>query len=425
LKNVGKEVNCLDWREEAYKLSLKGYNSREIATMLGTDQEKTRNAIKKRRKKYGTVRVNRGQKTTDSIPTNVTTTTKSKFTYSNDICTYEDEFISADGKEITVDKALELKGLNKEEWEVTSFVVNTWQSGDQNKYQFKLSVRPKKDTEITFADIDEFFENKTFKNTPPQINTKYNKYGEILEIDIADLHCGLLAWRAETGKDEDLHITAERFLSGIDEIVSRNINKDIKEIYLCALGDIIHIDNDNNTTTKGTPQQADGRIAKIFDFAFDTMNEALNKLRVLNAEIHYIYLCGNHDRNTGYYLVKTLQLANKDICFDISPNPQKAIHFGNILVGLSHGDMQKKNKGTWLLNDYRKEFGESEFVEEHCGHLHTEGLQYINGVLCRNVLAQCGNSFWEHKEAYRSLRGIMSFVWDEQKGLKSTQYVYF
>lgn len=238
------------------------------------------------------------------------------------------------------------------------------------------------------------------------------------------MHCGLLSWRNETSNDYDLRICADQFLEQINDIVNRckQSNKRFTDVYICSLGDIIHVDNDNNTTTKGTIQQVDGRIAKIFDYAFNIMNTTIDWLRPLGAKIHYVYLCGNHDRNTGYYLAKCLELANRDVKFDITPKPQKAIHFGNCLVGLTHGDYPKKNRGIWLLNDYRKEFGNSTVVEEHCGHIHCEEARAYNGILVRSVLAPTGASYWENQQGYRSQRGIQSFVWDKQKGLREIWY---
>lgn len=337
----------------------------------------------------------------------------------------------AQGQLITPEIIMKAHNLDSNIWEVVSYKNNYYQSqAKENKiielYQSKVVVKPKVSNELTFNDIDNYFATKNFSD---RIKVKspiiYNNADEFLEIDTADLHCGLLAWRNETGSDYDLQICSDKFLAGIKDIVDRAKDKTFSDIYICGLGDILHIDNDKNETTKGTLQQADGRLTKIFDFAFDTMNTAIDYLRSLNARIHYMYLAGNHDRTTGYFLAKCLQLANPDIDFDITPNPQKAIHVGNVLIGLTHGDMPKYNKGTWIINDFRKEFGQSHFVEEHCGHIHTEEAKIYNGIVVRSLLAQCGNSYWEHQQGYRSQRGIMCFVWNKEIGLRETWYYYY
>ena len=48
-----------------------------------------------------------------------------------------------------------------------------------------------------------------------------------------------------------------------------------------------------------------------------------------------------------------------------------------------------------------------------------------NGIMVRSLLAQCGNSYWEHQQGYRSHRGIMCFVWNKETGLRETWYYYY
>lgn len=412
----------MNWKDEAYKLSMEGLNGKQIATRLGKDYQVVRSAIQYMRRKNGTQRDKGGNTVGNGVPQSLPPSIPSTYSFT-------DTREIKDGEAITPESIMKKKGLKVKEWEVISFTSNTWEQQGANNVvvtlcQSKLSVKPKKHREISFEDIDEFLKNKAFTNKIEVPKLHYNTKGEVLEIDVADLHCGLLSWRNETGSDYDLHICAERFLQSIQDIADRVSTRKFKDVYLCGLGDLIHVDNDLNTTTKGTPQQVDGRIAKIFDFAFDIMNEAIDLLRPLGAKLHYIYLCGNHDRNVGYYLAKCLQMSNPDVEFDIAPNPQKIIRFGKCLVGLMHGDMPKKNQSTWLLTDYRRAFGESEFVEIHSGHIHTESARGENGIMVRSVLAECGNSYWEHLSGYRSLRGLMAFIWNEESGLRETLYYY-
>lgn len=392
-----------EWHNKAFALKQEGKSLREISQILGVNYETVKTWHKRQKKDEPFI------------------------SYINGNLIYNDIIEIPKGQALTPEYVLRLKNLPVEQWEVVSFITNVWQGQKENDkvdlFQTKLAVRPRKDYSITFDDIDEYFSGKH----PKDVSFKpiyFKDFGETLEIDIADLHCGLLAWRNETNDDYDLHICSERFLSGIDDIIKRCKGKTLKQVYFCTLGDILHIDNDKNETTKGTYQQADGRLPKIFDFAFDTMHKALQMLRELKVPIKYIYLCGNHDRTTGYFLVKLLEAKNPDIIFDTRPNPQKAIQFDNVLVGLTHGDMPKYNKGVWLINDYRREFGRSDFVEEHSGHIHEEEAKKYNGIMVRSVLAQCGNSYWEHQQGYRSKRGIMCFVWCE-KGLRETFYYYY
>jgi hypothetical protein len=104
--------------------------------------------------------------------------------------------------------------------------------------------------------------------------------------------------------------------------------------------------------------------------------------------------------------------------------PQKAVVFGNTLVGLCHGDMPKKNLSSWLMTDYKKEFGRTKFAQIHCGHLHESALKCENNVQIYHLPSVCAGSYWERREGYRADRGMMAFIYGERTGLRSTWYSY-
>ena len=88
-----------------------------------------------------------------------------------------------------------------------------------------------------------------------------------------------------------------------------------------TLGDILHVDNDNGTTTKGTQQQMDGRMAKITECAEDMLIDAITILGNI-APVEYIYLAGNHDREFGYMLARSVSNVfrnDPNVTCDISP----------------------------------------------------------------------------------------------------------
>lgn len=358
---------------------------------------------------------------------------KVKFSAKDNSWEYEDIQQVINGREITPEIIMEAHRLLPSEWEVTSFCSNVWQQ--QTKYggkidlcQSKLTVRPKKQTEITFEDIDRYFKNKDFKCMPTVKPFPYNESEEILEINYTDLHVGLLAWREETGADFDLNIIEQRFKESIADIIHRCRGRKFKLIRFITIGDILHIDNENQTTTKGTFQQADGRIAKIFDRAADLLLYALNTLLELKTPIEYVYLSGNHDRNTGYFLAHTTRNAfkkNSNIEFDISPNPLKVKIYGNSLVGYCHGDMPEKNIGTWLIKSFRKEYGQTQYAEIHSGHLHSDIVKEVNGIKVIRSSTLCESSYWEHQQGYKSERALICYVWNESAGKRETWITNF
>jgi len=365
---------------------------------------------------------------------------RSSIEYKADGTLVSEKFISVrDGDDMTPEYILEAHGLKASLWEVVSYKNNWWNTQlkggkKQISYQSKLTVKPRTKDTISFDDIDTYFSKKTFQ-IPVLKPANYDPCGEILEVNLPDLHSGLLAWRAETGADYDMHIVKDRFCQCASDIFERCKSKKLKKIVVVTLGDLLHFDNENQTTTKGTFQQADGRLPKIFDLTLDMMIDFLTVLGGL-APVEVIYVPGNHDRVVGYMLLKSLEMAfrcDSKFVFDTTPNPQKYRLFGCALIGWTHGDMQKQNMSSWLQYSARKEFGESKFAEVHAGHLHSLTTKEVkrdfdqegdvNGIVVRYLPTICNASYWEHQQGYISaFKTMVCYVWNETTGLRETWY---
>ena len=334
--------------------------------------------------------------------------------------------------DLTPDRIMELHGLDKNKWKLISYCNNKWQqTPTANLYQSKVVVKPRIN-EIDFDAIDSYFKNKTFSKIKPLTTASlFDKDGETIEICLPDLHSGLLAWWRETGKSYDLKIAQEQFGLGMSDVMNRCIGRKIKKIYFVTLGDLLHIDNDENKTTKGTLQNTDGRISKIFDKTLDMLIDAITIFGNI-APTEVVYINGNHDRIIGYTLLKAVSKAfrnDDNIMFDTDPNPQKFRLIGLNLIGWTHGEMPQKNLGTWLQHEAKQAYGMSKYAEVHCGHLHTEGVKEViqtenqQGVIVRRLPSICPSSLWEHSMGYpNSEKSVMTFVWDDNRGLRDTWY---
>ena len=338
-----------------------------------------------------------------------------------------------DKDSLTPDEILAFHHLDPKRWEIVNCTNNIWHSQDkagrQQMYQSKVSAKPRK-VELSLDDIDLYFKSKVYSK-PEIIPLQYDPAGETLEICLPDLHVGLLAWAQETGADYDIHIARDAFMTCMSDIVLRCKGRTFKRICLVTLGDLLHTDNDAQTTTKGTPQQADGRMAKIFNNALDMLIDGLDILGAI-APVDVVYLQGNHDRDSGFMLIKALEMAYRkddNFSFDASPNPQKYRLIGCNLIGWTHGDMIHKNMGGWLQDRARKEYGQSRFAEVHAGHLHsTSRTEYKTtyqdgGVVVRHLPTISNASAWEHQQGYpQGSKTLMCFVWHEDKGLRENWY---
>lgn len=337
-----------------------------------------------------------------------------------------------DGEPITPETIMKAHNLNPKEWEVVSYRTNFWQSQAKNSkkillYQSKITVRPKQQTDITFEDIDNYFKNKDYgKSKPPIICLNHDVLSKnTLEICLADAHVGLLAWRNDSGNDYDLKIARDRFYECIEDIKDRCRDRKPKKIVFASLGDFLHIDNVDNATTKGTRQDVDGRVAKIVEYAEDMLINGLTMLGDI-APIEYVYCRGNHDTLSGYMLARSAMNAfrnDKNITFDLLPNPIKKKMYGSNLVMYHHGDLSKQNIDDLIPKFAREEFGKSRHSELHMAHLHDEISRTKGGSVIRNISTITASSYWEHKEGYSSpIKAVSSFLWNDERGLREMWY---
>ena len=336
------------------------------------------------------------------------------------------------------DSVMLAHGFNPIEWEMVSCKNNLWSmnSSEEDKVncQSKITVKPKPTAEALF-DIEEYLEKKDFTiNKPKTVPIQYDEDGEYLEVCLPDLHGGLFSWRNETGEDYDLHIAKQRLEIAMEDVKNRCIGKKLKGIFFVTLGDLLNFDNEEQSTTKRTPQQSDGRTAKVHDLILDTLIDAITMLGNI-APVEVVYLPGNHDLITGRMLMVAVKMAfrnDKNIHFDVSPNPLKSRRFGNVMVGWTHGDMPEKNMGSWLPQMARSDFGECSVVEVHAGHFHKQNTKEKsvtvrnynqtfedNGVVVRYLPTISSASGWAHQQGYsKTVKTIMSFLWNEQTGLR-------
>lgn len=331
---------------------------------------------------------------------------------------------------------LKAHGFNPINWELISARNSKWQMGDgsgglKNLYSSKITVKPT-ETGIDVDELTKFFNNfnsfkyKGIKVTPKQ----YDENGEFLEIDLADLHVGLLSYGAETGEDYDVKIARERLERAMSDIYERCKGRKFKRIVLSLLGDIMHVDNQNNTTTKGTRQDVDTRVSKMFDSALDMLINVIYSLGNI-APVDVICVSGNHSQTLDYCLYKALEMCyrtDKNINFFNSPNPRKWRRYGKVLIGWGHGDMKPANATEWLQSEAYEDWGKSQFREVHFGHLHSEQgmkkfIDSISGLVTRYQPTLVASSAWEHSQGYsKNPKTLMSYVWNEDKGLREIWY---
>ena len=357
------------------------------------------------------------------------------FDAKNNQTTYEGLLAIKPNQNVSQDYLIQQMGLSPLEWNVTGYRISVWdgntkEDGLIQMHSFRVSVSPKKPSELTDVEKQQIIADVINKCMPDcnaivknlvkkNIKIKAADDGYVVEICLPDIHVGLLAWQRETTEDFDCRIVRKQVMYAIDQIYNKLVlfNVPIKKIMIVTLGDVLHVDNDVQTTTKGTFQQVDGRFPKIIETAFNLMFEIITKFATLGP-VEYVYIPGNHDKDSGWQLAFTLSkvFANVDgITCDVEPNPHKYRRIGHVALGWTHGDANKKNLDG-LLNMMIKDQTGIQYKCLHIGHLHSSHSHTSTdgGCYVEYLDSLCPASLWEHSQGYGKtpLRYVNAFLWD-------------
>lgn len=264
--------------------------------------------------------------------------------------------------------------------------------------------------DISFEEIDNYFEKK--KDFQSKIKVSKGKLGgRILEIVLADLHIG--------STDFDV---AERCKIVIEDILLETAHLDIEMIYLVPLGDCLHYDTANRTTTKGTPIETGLTPYDMFDEGGDILFWVIDRLAMI-APVEVIGIYGNHDRVLSYALFKGISWYYRNepgVTVDTAHGMAKYREFGNCLFLCHHGDMNKKRLENLVFNEAREAFGRTKYAEIHGAHNHViETKDLGNGVIVRYNPRISERSGWEEEKGYSGLHSSLAYAWDKERGIKT------
>ena len=159
-----------------------------------------------------------------------------------------------------LDLHLQERGIDKKD--VVS--VKHWQNmGGELRFSVVTKEDSGIDEEGIFGRLNTFIENHA--PTYPKIKHKAGRH--LLVINPADIHIGKYANAEETGEDYNIPIAVSRVIEGVQGLIQKSKGFSIDRVLFCIGNDILHVDNVYNTTTKGTPQDCDGKWWEHYEVA--------------------------------------------------------------------------------------------------------------------------------------------------------------
>ena len=343
------------------------------------------------------------------------------------------------GEKITPQLIMERHGLDAGEWQVVSYRNNLWHGQVKGGartilYQSRLTVRPSGG--ISLEHIDEFF-NRLAREYKPVPICPIKTAGPpcMVEVNIADLHLGKLAWAGNTGNNYDHRIAANLMQDITASFCNDLAGKNIEQILFVWANDFFNADTVEQTTVKGTPQDVDCRWEKMYDTGCEALITAIDMLSQL-APVTTFYTPSNHDQMTGYHALGVLNAWYRDsdrVTIVRSSRPRYYHRYGNILLGYCHGDTEGRESKSYekasrlaslMPNEAAELWGQTKYREMHAAHLHSEQTtNEINGVTVRRITSPTAIDNYHAQAAYvGTVRRAQAFVYDKEYGLVQSLY---
>jgi len=345
----------------------------------------------------------------------------------------------------TVDDALAYAEIDLEKWVVERSKINYWESAslDADKqpqvtplWQVVVWLKPKVASALEVA-LEALVERMPAER---RLKAKAaDRTGErMVEVALYDLHFGMLAWAPETGEDYDVSIARRVTADAIAQIADRTKGLGVTEFLFPIGNDLFHINDPTGLTPASRNQlDVDTRLPKIIEEVGMAMRDAVGMLSDI-APVKLIWVPGNHDPQTSYWLLRELAAWYRDderVIVDTSPKPRKVVQYGINLIWLLHGaDLAAKNEkalaglfaseaaDVWAPNQYR---------EIHRGHTHKKdelwfaGVETYGGVVVRTIPSLVGTDAWHFRKGYvKTTKTAQFFVWNRDYGLESVQDIH-
>ena len=208
--------------------------------------------------------------------------------------------------------------------------VKHWQSASG---EYRFSIVTKEDLGMQEKDIFDKVKSFITKYSPayPSIRHENKKQSpHLLIINPADIHIGKYAHKKETGESYNTPIAIKRVIEGVQGLIDKSKGFNIEKVLFCIGNDVLHIDNVYGTTTKGTPQDTDGKWWEHYEAALSLYVNCVEMLREI-APVDVIHSMSNHDYQSGFHLAHTLQAwfrHAQDVTFDVSVAHRKYYTYG-------------------------------------------------------------------------------------------------
>lgn len=229
-------------------------------------------------------------------------------------------------------------------------------------------------------------------------------------IQIGDAHLGMLAHANEVGENFDLKIAEQEICAAIGILIDELPS--CERMVINDLGDATHYENfEGETQASRHRLDCDTRFPKMIKVYSRVMRFIVEKALTKAKHVDVIVNQGNHSRTNDIWMAELLRVAyghtgrvhilNNDSVFI-------AYRMGNTLVMTHHSDKCRPSQLAHVMtNDFRKDYGETEFHYIDVGHVHHGMVMKEHpGIFVESFNHLAALDKWAHDAGYRNRKSI-------------------
>lgn len=315
--------------------------------------------------------------------------------------------------------AVRVCGVDLTRWAVDRLTVKTYQMAHKDDrtgaavvtQMFAVTLHLKRRHPRPVQDAAEALW-KRFVDASPRVRPKYRQPEQpLLAVAcLSDAHFNKLAVASESGADFNLDLAEAVWCNAVDDMMERLDRRRVERVILPLGNDLLHTNNAAGTTAKGTRVETAGTFQAMMEAACRACQYAVERLAEV-APVTVLYVPGNHDPETAYFVASYLQAYNRNhagVTVDCSPPARKYVVHRQVLLGFTHGDTMKVSElpALMALETKRTGWADAAVTEWILGHVHTsrkwmtQDTHEEKGVTIRTVRSLAPTDSWHFKNGF-------------------------
>lgn len=272
--------------------------------------------------------------------------------------------------------------------------------------------------------LQDAIENSQARDVKTHVETMLDGVG-VAVLSIRDTHFGMFTSTPQPYKEYDLHEASLAYVDAATNLMDKSAAFGTEVLIIPFGSDLLHVDNPQSTTTKGTPQEVSAPWYEAFQAAMDSLVTVVDYALDM---CHYprvvlVFEPGNHDANLALALCMGLEGRwDERVTMLGGRAGVKRVTHGNTHLFFHHGDGIKPEAYAALIAaDHPDTVAADQYVEVLSGHLHHRRKSVLNAsgdylesgaIVHRITPALCPSSNWAEYQGFRSTPGAQLTVYD-------------